>query len=495
MASTEDHRLVAHLLRRFGLGASEAEIDHYGQDGYLGAVDRLLDFQGADSGVEIDTAAFAGKNGNVSFRIVQALWFLRLIGTRRPLEEKLTLFWHHHFATSGQKVANPFVMDAHVRTLRRHATGTFPALLEAVSKDPAMLYWLDNQENVAGNPNENFAREVMELFTLGLGHYTEEDVKEAARAFTGWTYGPGGRIPRRSASEPPRKNDRFLFWARTHDNGTKSLLGVAGALDGDDVLRILCAKRQTALHLVAKIWDWFVYPNPEPALIDRLARKFVDSGLDVASLLRAIMTSSEFTSERAFRAVVKNPVDFTVSTVRQLGLGERLMAGVRAAAEAPEPDENGVNRALLRTLPPLIGLANSCEAMGMNLMFPPDVNGWKNGSAWITSSTVIERSKWADRLFGSTRITPRDPGADRQPFAGLQAFPLFAHDPSPRGAVTSIVSVFDAQPKPEDIPLLTRAAESATLGAPGGEVTPQTANLVARAVSRLVFSSPEFQFA
>jgi uncharacterized protein (DUF1800 family) len=495
MNRQNDAGQVAHLLRRFGLGASEAEVDFYGRDGYLGAVDRLLGYEDADSGVEVDPMAFAARNGAVNFRVMQALWYMRLVGTRRPLEERLTVFWHHHFATSGQKVDNPFVMDAHVRTLREHATGKFPRLLEAVSKDPAMLYWLDNQENVAGSPNENFAREVMELFTLGIGHYSEEDVKEAARAFTGWTYGPGGRVPRRSASDPPRRADRFLFWARSHDAGRKTVLGESDRLGGDDVLRILCSKRQTALHLVSKIWDWFVYPNPEATLVDRLAGQFIDSGLDVSVLLRAIMTSSEFLSEKAVRAVVKNPVDFTVSTVRQLGLGERLMESVRAAEKEPERDDNGVNRALLRTLPPVVAVANACEAMGMDLMFPADVNGWKNGSAWITSSTVIERSKWADRLFGVSQASPRLQGGARPAMAGVQTYPLFESDPTPKGAVRAILSLFDAQPKPEDVPILEQAAEAAAQGATGGAITPQTANGVARSVARLVFASPEFQFA
>ncbi|RYG63649.1 DUF1800 family protein, partial [bacterium] len=194
----------AHLLRRFALGASEAELDYYLQDGYRGAVERLLTPESTPEVGEIDVEALRNAKGNLPMPTVVAWWTARLVTTRRPLLEKMTVFWHNHFATGADKVKAAPMMHLQNETLRTHALGKFESLLQAVAKDPAMLYYLDNQENVRGKPNENFAREVMELFTLGIGHYTEQDVQEAARCFTGWSLRRGGK-----QSEP-----EFLLRAR-----------------------------------------------------------------------------------------------------------------------------------------------------------------------------------------------------------------------------------------------------------------------------------------
>lgn len=183
-----DREKGAHLLRRFGLGASEAELDYYLKDGLNGAVDRLTEYESVDEGFNINPYDLQPEKAkNLPMPILTAWWIARMIATRRPLQEKMTLFWHDHFATSASKVkASEFMLQQN-ETLRQYATGNYRSLLTNMSKDPAMLFWLDNQENVRGKPNENFAREVMELFTLGVGNYSEKDVQEAARAFTGWS--------------------------------------------------------------------------------------------------------------------------------------------------------------------------------------------------------------------------------------------------------------------------------------------------------------------
>ena len=240
MRELTEREKTAHLLRRFGLGASEAEVDYYGADGLQGAIDKLLDYDAVDEGFPITLQDFANNNGNVNVIGLQMWWYLRLLATRRPLEQKLTVFWHDHFATSAAKVDVTVPMHDHIETLRENASGRFLDLLSAVSTDQAMLYWLDNNENVSGSPNENFAREVMELFTLGVDNgYTEKDVQEAARAFTGWTFGVG-RGGRFRQTRKPNRGSRFFNVARRHDAGMKTVLGRTGYFNGDDVLRILC---------------------------------------------------------------------------------------------------------------------------------------------------------------------------------------------------------------------------------------------------------------
>lgn len=464
MALTTDREKCAHLLRRFGLGASEAELTYYLRDGLNGAIDRLLAYKDVEEGFPVPIEAMARDGKQVNMPGLVTWWTLRLLATRRPLQERMTLFWHDHFATSASKVKGARTMHAQNEVLRGNATGSFHTLLAEASKDPAMLYWLDAQENVAGKPNENFAREVMELFTLGEGHYTEKDVQEAARAFTGWS------VQRRRAG-PGRAQLQFAFRPRLHDSGTKTILGKTGELSGEDVLTYLCEMPRTAEYLVTKLWEWYAYPKPEPALVARLAKGFRNANLDVASLLKAMMRSSEFYSEKAERAVVKNPVDFCVVTLRQLGVGEALMDLAREGQ--PTAGRYGAAGAAAQTM----------RSMGMHLFHPPDVAGWDGGQAWITSATMVERMGWADRLFG--------PGAPKKPSIRYPAFELFQANPTPEGVADRLVSIFDASlPKAKRAGLVATAQKTS-----GGQITRQNAGPTAAAVSRLIFASPEFQFA
>ncbi len=473
MPQTGEQARIAHLLRRFGLGASEAEVAYYGEGGYARAVDRLLDFESVDEGFNIAIDQIAPKKaGPVKMRTVQTWWLLRMVMTRRPLQEKMTLFWHDHFATSAQKVDGPFVMLHQNELLRANCVGPFQTLLSEVSKDPAMLYWLDNQFNVKGKPNENFAREVMELFTLGIGQYSEKDIQEAARCFTGWTIDRRGRGKNQKVQ---LRNADFTFNEELHDDGVKSLLGNTGRFNGDDVLGILCGNPQTSRYITRKIWEWFVYPKPDDGLIDGLAADFRKNGLRIKVLLRRIMEHPEFTSERAMRKLYKNPIDFTIATYRQLGLG----AALKERFQTGEQDE--VRQALLR-LAPIAILENSAKAMGMEIMFPPDVSGWDGGASWISSATMVERIKWADRLFG--------PPVKGTPSLRFPAAFLVPADGAPAGFVDQMLSVFDVSMPDLKRKQLAAAAESAA----GGTITSRNANACAVAVGRLIFGSPEFQF-
>lgn len=476
MPLTSDRDKCAHLLRRFGLGASETELDYYLRDGLDGAVDKLMD-AGPDEGMALTLEDLADDRGIVRMPQVVVAWVFHMLTTRRPLREKMTLFWHDHFATSAAKVNVAALMQQQNDTLREHALGSFRGMLQDIAKDPAMIYWLDNQENVAGKPNENFAREVMELFTLGVDQgYTEHDIQEAARAFTGWTYrraGNGGKV---------RAKSTFLFRPSQHDDGEKEVFGVHGNLTGEDVLNMLCDRPRTAEYLTRKIWEWFVYPNPDEKTIRPFADRYLRSGLDTSSLVRDIMLSPEFYSDRAHRSVVKNPVDICVTTLRQLGYGEYLETRVRNLRAAG--GDTGERRSQRQALAPAGLAANVMKSMGMALMFPPDVAGWEIGSGWISSATMVERIQWADRVFG--------PPANGKPALRYPIAPLISQDPTPEGLVKTLLSVFDADVKPERVPLLISAAKSAMAGT---EALPQRTSKAAVAVARLIFAAPEFQFA
>lgn len=486
---------IAHLLRRFGLGASEQELEYYGKDGLKGAINLLLNYEKNPDVTNFDPMEFANKQGTVNLRVMKTLHYMRILGTQRPLEEKMTLFWHNHFATSDQKVENAFVMNEHMNVLRRNATGNFKSLLTEISKNPAMIYWLDNQENVAGKPNENFAREVMELFTLGVDNgYTEKDVQEAARAFTGWRYGRG----RLTNNKTPRRIDTFIFDQKLHDSTPKTLFGQSGRFKGEDVLEMLCDNKQTAKYIAQKAWSWFAYENGEEAVIQRVADKFYDSGLEIKSLIRAIMEAPEFYSEKSYRKLIKNPIDFAIVTARQLGIGQQVVNRLTYGIENKNIDsDNGININLVRGLAPCFALVQSTTSMGMELMSPPDVSGWRTGPYWITSATMVERVKWAERLFaggsGGTRnnLGANVGGGQGGPSVGFNAWDLVQDNPTPVGLVTILLSVFDVElPSAKKQILLDAAARLSD-----GRLTAQNVNTVARTITKSIFATPEFQLA
>jgi uncharacterized protein (DUF1800 family) len=493
MVRLTDRERVAHLLRRFGLGASEAELDYYGKDGWKSAVDKLLNNNSIPSGFDVDPQIFANGKAVVNLKVIQAHWHLRLIATQHPLEEKLTIFWHNHFATSSQKVENSYVMFHHIDTLRTNALGKFSDLLLAVSQDPAMIYWLDNQLNVKGKPNENFAREVMELFTLGVDNYSERDVQEAARAFTGWGYGT--RLRRSEGS--PKRFEKFIYSEERHDSGIKEVLNKRGPLNGDDVVKILCEMPSTAEFIARKMWKFFASPSPDDLIIKKLAEQFFSSGLDIKVLVRAIMESEEFYSEKCIRKLVKNPIDFIVSTVRQLGVGSTAMEQIKDGVEFPLVNEqSGVNLKLVRALGSAFAVNISATSQGMELMSPPDVSGWGTGSYWVSSATMVERSKWSNSLFrgGYTGAAPglaAGVAGRRAQGVSYDAWNLFSENPTPEFAVQKLLSVFDVSLPTEKRQLLFDAAQLASRGG----ITEANANNVARAISKLIFGSPEFQFA
>ena len=301
---------------------------------------------------------FYGLRANALETRRLALWWAdRMVATPRPLEEKMTLFWHGHFATSEAKVRDYRKLLLQNRTLREHATGNFRDLLMAVMRDPAMLVYLDNGQNVKDHPNENFGRELLELFTMGVGNYTEHDIREASRAFTGWT------------------NDavEFRFDRDKHDDGSKEFLGQRGTFDGDDIVDIILAQPVTAEFVSSKLYRFFVREDPSATTTTRLARVFREAGYELKPLLRTIFLSRDFYSAPSVATQIKSPVQLLVSTYRKLGL-----------SGAPTiPDFNAQTRRL-----------------GQALLYPPNVAGWSGGRTWITPATLLERgNSMRDLLF------------------------------------------------------------------------------------------------
>lgn len=465
MTAVQDREKFAHILRRFGLGASEAELDFYLEDGYEQGIEKLLAYEAIPEAFDYDISRFANEQRFLPIQGVKAHVYQYLLTTQRPLEAKLSLFWHDHFATSAVKVEIPKAMHTHWETLRENCSGKFSVLLEKVTKDPAMLYWLDNHENVAGSPNENFARELFELFTLGIGNYTEDDVAETARAFTGYTF---VRVPEPDAPVAGPRYD-FIFRPRLHDSGEKSLLGRSGRLNGDDVLRIAVAKEQTSKYIAKKFWEYFVYLDPSDSIVDRLAAAWRSSDLNIKELVRTIIRHPEFFGEKAMRSHVKNPVEFCISIGRQVGIGASMLDYVRGTGIQG-------NRQLFAIIQ---NYGNACRSMGMDLLSPPDVDGWPLGDNWISSATMIERIKFADNVFTL--------GQGRIPIVPVEG--VFTPEMTPREISERLVSIFDAHVPDSKIDAMAESIESE---ARGGLTATNYGGILSKA-SSILFGMPEFQ--
>lgn len=394
---------AAHLLRRMGLGGSPPEIEDMISRGREGAVDFLLNYEQSDNREMEELLRrsfdFSDPFDFAKFNRGELLrwWFTRMTYTRRPFEEKMTLFWHNHFATSASKTGDLLIYNQNL-TLRRYALDRFDNLLLKVAQDPAMLLWLDGVTNVRGKPNENFARELQELFTMGItdvvtgeANYTEEDVKEIARAFTGWIF----FHPR---NDPNPFNYQFVVNQPEHDNTTKAIYSGTqwartGNLDGTDVIGIICARRATARYLVRKLFEFFVYPleatAADNAVIDKFADVYLTRDHSIKELVRVLFSSDEFFSPRARFALVKSPVEIIVSSIRMLG------ARYNSGASAREGATNNI-------------LAAFSIYLGQELFNPPDVAGWKLNLGWINTSTLLNRFTYAN-LLAINRS--RDPNA------------------------------------------------------------------------------------
>lgn len=285
---------------------------------------------------------------------LQNWWFEQMVKTPAPLSEKMTLFWHNHFPSSIEKVRDLSFMYEQNNLIRRNALGNFNVLLNEISKDPAMLIYLDGDKNVKKKPNENFGREVMELFTLGEGHYSEQDIKEAARAFTG-----GG---------VNRQEQKFVFRAGRHDKGDKVFLGQKGKWRGDDILRIILEQKQVAAFISNKIWKYFAGVEASEKLKEKLASNFFQSGYELKSLLKEILIADEFYASKG--EIIKSPVDLMVGAVQEFKI---------------ESDQ-------------YYAFVTEMSKLGQSLFNPPNVKGWPGGKYWINSASLVQRKSFLNRL-------------------------------------------------------------------------------------------------
>jgi uncharacterized protein (DUF1800 family) len=391
---------IALLYRRAGFGLRGAELDALVPAGYDAAVERLI--SGLTSpdppGDAVTLPAFPdlqlpGKTASLSERqavnvelraglmALQEWWMQRMVATSTPLREKLTLFWHGHFATGASKVRDPKLMYLQNQLFRTQGGGSFEALTQAVAKDGAMMFWLDTETDKRAHPNENFARELMELFTIGIGNYTQNDVTAGARSFTGWTYS--------------RRSYRYFFQAAQHDYGTKVFLGRSGAFNGTDIISILVNKPESARFVLAKMWSHFAYPvAPGDPVVDDLIGAY-GSGFDVAASLRAIFLHPKFRSAQTRTGLVKQPIEYLAGIARALGLD----AGGSSS-------EAGGGR---------LTLARLATALGQEPFNPPSVGGWGQNSYWLDTATAAVRLEAALGLarradlgsIGSAPLTQR----------------------------------------------------------------------------------------
>ena len=366
-------REATHLLWRAGFGASPAEIDRSLKDGLDNTLDRLVAPEGESPqfdetqnllrGIAIDTQGVAD---------LKAWWLYRMQHAASPLTEKVTLLWHNHFATSYAKVQSVDHMLAQNKILRQHAMGSFAELLHGMARDVAMLIWLDGNANRKRHPNENFAREVMELFSLGEGNYSERDIAEAARAFTGWHV----------------RRQEFWFNRIQHDTGVKHVLGRRGNFDGNDIIDICLAHPACPRFLAWKLLRTFVLDRPDETLIEALAARIAHHKYQMAPVLRELLGSRLFFSPAVRGSLIRSPIELVIGTLRTLDVPAHLPNTVPVLAD-----------------------------LGQDVFEPPSVKGWEGGRQWISSTTLLKRTDFATQLLHGNSLASQD----RVP-AGLREF-------------------------------------------------------------------------
>ncbi|OJJ23583.1 hypothetical protein BKI52_04265 [marine bacterium AO1-C] len=361
---------LQHLLWRAGFGATIQDMQAYKNQSITKVVDDLFAKSAQITPLKISNAKplerqkirmmsrderrAMRRKSRQQVRQLNIAWVERMVDGKNSLREKMTYFWHGHFACQNRNI---YFIQNQINTIRKHALGNFKDLVMAIAKDPAMLLFLNNQQNRKQHPNENFARELMELFTLGRGNYTEKDIKEAARAFTGWGIN--------------RRTYEFRFRARLHDFDDKTFLGKTGNFNGEDIIDIILKQEQTARFITEKIYRFFVNDIPDERIINQLARKFYQSNYDIAALMQNIFTADWFYQKRNIGAKIKSPVE--------------LLVGIRRNFDI---DFIKKNSSLFIQ-----------KVLGQILLFPPNVAGWPGGQTWIDSSTLMFRLRLPYIIF------------------------------------------------------------------------------------------------
>jgi uncharacterized protein (DUF1800 family) len=481
---------AAHLLNRAAFGGTPAEIEAARQKGLAAMVRELVDV-GSDAAnvpapswayprniravrMEIKAAKDQGGDFKEKARELRMMegeeildlrrwWLERMMNGPAPLLEKMTLFWHGHFATSAQKVKDVYWMWLQNDTLRHNALGNFATLTKKMSRDPAMMIYLDLQQSRKEHPNENWARELMELFTVGIGNYSEQDIRESARAFTSY------RID--------MTTQQFRFAPFQQDLGNKTFMGKSGPLNGDDIIDILIKQPACAQFIARKILRYFVEDDPQPQFIDLIATRIRAHNYEMRPVLRELFSSTEFYSERAMRTQIKSPVQYLIQTSKLL--------------ETP--------------LPSPIVAQNAMRQMGEILFAPPNVKGWDGGKAWINTSTLLFRYNFANYLINGDAIVPmnaqqRIKGADPGYGNAAKLAEQIKRDPID----VSKLAPAELREKPRElVDLISRRLFQAP--APEKETEtfvqylearkPDTGDETMRGLLHLMMSTPQFQLA
>jgi uncharacterized protein (DUF1800 family) len=441
MAIEWNYRNAAHLLRRAGFGGTTEEINKLVSLGLEASVDSLLNFEQVDDSA-LDTVLTKYNFDLTKFRPAQSWWLTRMIFTQRPFQEKMALFWHGHFATSIRKIARAEMMLSQIALFRRLAVGNFRDILLEVSKDPAMIIWLDNNTNIKGKPNENYARELFELFALGIGNYTEQDIREAARAFTGWTL----------------RGNQFFFNAAQHDDGAKTVFGQTGNWNGDDIVNLTVKHPAAAYFISKKLFEFFAYRNPEQEILEDLAKVYSESNYSIKAIMRRIFTSEAFYSSKALYTNVKSPTELVVSSIRML--------------------KGAINPNLI---------PNYMAGMEQDLLAPPTVKGWDGGLQWISTSNLLTRYNYANFL-----ATARGSNGSTLPIESL----LNLATATPEAVVDHFLNLLgpvelDATAKSALVEYLQKSDNgntAATFALDAGTIDKKI-----RGLTHLIMSLPEFQ--
>jgi uncharacterized protein (DUF1800 family) len=423
-----------HLLWRAGFGGTEAQIQTLVKWGPRKSVDHLLEYQQVnfdepksdtfDKSImhpptqeEREMAAVARRSQDedklAKYRLmrqqaerddrlqmaeVQKWWLKRMIETPRPLEERMTLFWHGHFATSFRGVEDSYHMFLQNQLFRKHAVGSYGDLLFAIIRDPAMIKYLNNDQSRKGHPNENLAREIMELFSLGVGNYSEKDIKEGARALTGYTY----------------DDDDFVYQRQNHDTGAKNILGKEGSMDGDDFVRAILEQRACSAYITRKLYNFFVADVPpderggdkeldpaQKAVLHEMASALLTSRYDLKPVLRKLFMSEHFYQRAFINQQIKSPVQLVVGAVRSLNTPVRDLSI----------------------------LVDALDLMGQRIFMPPSVKGWDGGRSWINTSTVFVRQNILTFLLTGKKPQGYDSSANTDRFDALAILPADANGP------------------------------------------------------------------
>jgi len=483
---------AAHLLNRASFGGTPDEIEATRKKGLSLAVRDLIDVNSDAANVpppawahprniraqrmEIKAAKDRGENFQGKARAVRMMegdnildlrhwWLERMMNGPAPLLEKMTLFWHGHFATSVQKVKDAYWLWLQNDTLRRSALGNFATLVKEMSRDPAMMIYLDLEQSRREHPNENWARELMELFTVGIGNYSEDDIRASARAFTGY------RVD--------MTTQQFRFAPLQQDLGSKHFMGRSGGLNGDDIINILVSKPACAQFIGRKLWRFFVEDEPSEAIVDAIASSIRAHNYEMRPVMQEVFSSAEFYSNRAMGSQIKSPVQYIIQTSKLLG------------APLPSP----------------IVVQNAMRQMGQILFAPPNVKGWDGGKAWISTSTLLFRYNFANYLINGDAMLPPGAVAARAKAAG----PGFRMQPSdlaeqikrapvdvakivpdnlrekPKDLVDFLsVRFFQAQPSEKEASAFVQYLEARK---------PDTSDETMRGLVHLMMSTPQFQLA